>query len=297
MRQTPRLDAIDLLSRFQRDGFGDPFLVASACGIGFENALDLVTNMAKDRELILVCALCLGWIVKPPMVAIHLAWENGTGLVGVSAHGDDGLYRLLTKEFVQMLGFVSGNIDPNFPHDLDGFRMNVTGRLRASALNVDEITRGLSQNAFREMTTARIAGAEYKNGWLIAQSMHRCRDSGGSLMANLDSLATADFFGSGFQTQNVELLERERGQELQPASYLLGDLPEGSPLFCIRTFHGSRIWRTPVRENRLARPNRAAFLGVVTQGDNEIEGHIFEIIPRFAMGIRCVDLEILSKNF
>ena len=52
-----------------------------------------------------------------------------------------------------------------------------------------------------------------------------------------------------------------------------------------------------MRENRLARPNRAGFLGVVTKGDDEIEWHIFELIPRFAVGIRCVDFEILAKNF
>ena len=52
-----------------------------------------------------------------------------------------------------------------------------------------------------------------------------------------------------------------------------------------------------MREDRLARPNRAGFLGVVTEGDDEIEWHIFELIPRFTVGIRCVDFEILAENF
>ena len=53
-----------------------------------------------------------------------------------------------------------------------------------------------------------------------------------------------------------------------------------------------------MRDNRLAWPHRAAFLGVVTrEGDDEIEWHIFELIPRFAVGVRCVDLEIFAKNF
>jgi hypothetical protein len=52
-----------------------------------------------------------------------------------------------------------------------------------------------------------------------------------------------------------------------------------------------------MRENRLTRPNRAGFLGVVTEGDDEIERHIFELIPRFTVGIRRVDFEILEKNF
>lgn len=49
----------------------------------------------------------------------------------------------------------------------------------------------------------------------------------GSLIANLDFLASADFLGRGFQTRGVELFERQRGQELKTASYLLGDSPEG----------------------------------------------------------------------
>ena len=52
-----------------------------------------------------------------------------------------------------------------------------------------------------------------------------------------------------------------------------------------------------MRKNRLARPNRAGFPGVVTEGDDEIEWHIFELIPRFTVGIRCIDFEILAKNF
>ena len=105
---------------------------------------------------------------------------------------------------------MAGNIDPNFPHDLDCFRMNVTGRLRAGALHVDKITRSLSQNTFRNVTTAGIAGAEDKNGWFIAHTLRR-RESGGRLIANLDFLANADFLSRGFQTQGVELLERQRG--------------------------------------------------------------------------------------
>ena len=52
-----------------------------------------------------------------------------------------------------------------------------------------------------------------------------------------------------------------------------------------------------MRANRLARPNRAGLLGVVTEGDDEIEWHIFELIPRFTVGIRWVDFEVLAKDF
>jgi hypothetical protein len=65
---------------------------------------------------------------------------------------------------------MAGNIDPNFLHDLNCFPMDVTGRLRASALHVDKIARSLSQNTFRNVTPAGIPGANDKNGWLIAHN-------------------------------------------------------------------------------------------------------------------------------
>ena len=65
---------------------------------------------------------------------------------------------------------MAGNIDPNVSHDLDCFRMNIARRLRASALHVDKITRSLSRNTFRNVTTPGIAGAKDKNGWLIAHN-------------------------------------------------------------------------------------------------------------------------------
>ena len=38
-----------------------------------------------------------------------------------------------------------------------------------------------------------------------------------------------------------------------------------------------------MRENRLARPNRAGLLGIVTEGDDEIELSIFELFPGLAV--------------
>ena len=146
---------------------------------------------------------------------------------------------------------MAGNIDPDFPHHLDSFRMNVTRRLRPSTLHIDQITRGLPQNAFGHVTAARISGAEDKNGWFIAHKTSPC-ESRRHWISNLDLLSEADLLGRGFQTQSVELLKGQRGQELKAAFYLLGHLPESASLFGVRTFYGRRIRRTPVRRNRLA---------------------------------------------
>ena len=40
-----------------------------------------------------------------------------------------------------MLGAMAGNVDADFLHDLDCFGMNVTGWLRAGAMDVNEVAR------------------------------------------------------------------------------------------------------------------------------------------------------------
>ena len=50
-------------------------------------------------------------------------------------------------------------------------------------------------------------------------------------------------------------------------------------------------------DNWLAWPDRAGFPGVVTEGDDEIELCVFELFPRLAVGVRCVNFEILAENF
>ena len=61
-----------------------------------------VSNTTEDRELIIVAALRLRRIVITPMVTVDLAWEGGTGLVGVAADRNDRL-DLLIEKFVQVL--------------------------------------------------------------------------------------------------------------------------------------------------------------------------------------------------
>ena len=100
MIETKDLRVIDLLNRHQLGGF---VLVTPACGIGFKDALYFAPHTAKDRELILVRALRFGRIVKSPVVTVHLAWEHGTGLIGVPADGDDSLDLFFTKKFIHML--------------------------------------------------------------------------------------------------------------------------------------------------------------------------------------------------
>jgi len=50
--------------------------------------------------------------------------------------GDDGFHRLL-QETVHVLGVMGGNINADFPHHLDGKRMDVARWFRSGALHIE----------------------------------------------------------------------------------------------------------------------------------------------------------------
>jgi hypothetical protein len=93
------------------------------------------------------------------MVAVQLAGKNRTRLVGIAAHGDDSVNRLRQK-FLQMFRAMRGNINAHFGHDFDGKRMDITGGLRAGALDVGAVAERGAQKAFAEVAATGIAGAE-----------------------------------------------------------------------------------------------------------------------------------------
>jgi len=96
---------------------------------------------------------------------VHLAGENRAGGIGIAADGDDGMDRLVQK-FLQVLRAMAGNVNARLGHDLDGQRMDETGRLGAGALDIHQVARRPAQKTFRDMAAAGIAGAENENGGL-----------------------------------------------------------------------------------------------------------------------------------
>jgi hypothetical protein len=71
-------------------GSVSPF-IAPAGGIGLEHAADFITHAAEHFHALLLTAGGVRWIVKRPMVAVHLAGKHWAGLVGISAYSDHGL--------------------------------------------------------------------------------------------------------------------------------------------------------------------------------------------------------------
>lgn len=149
----------------QADGLGDGFmlvLVAPPGAVRPEDTLDFVTNPAEHSKPFLIGSRRVSGIVEAPMVAVHLAREHRASLVSVPANRDDGFHFPIEK-LVHVLGAMAGDVDADFLHGLNGHGVNVTGRLRAGAVDVEQVTRNLVENALGEMTAAGVSGAEDEN--------------------------------------------------------------------------------------------------------------------------------------
>ena len=109
-----------------------------------------------------VAASGVGGVIERPMMSIHLTGENRANLIGFAANCDDGVNGLMQK-LVQVFRLVAGNVYADLGHRLDRERMNIARRLAAGTGDVDQIARGLAENAFGEMTAAGIAGAKDEN--------------------------------------------------------------------------------------------------------------------------------------
>jgi hypothetical protein len=58
---------------------------------------------------------------------------------------------------------MAGNVNADLGHDLDGKRMDVTGRMGTGALDIDEIARRRPQKAFGDVAAAGVAGTKNEN--------------------------------------------------------------------------------------------------------------------------------------
>jgi hypothetical protein len=71
-------------------------------------------------------------IFEPPMVSMDLTGKCRTRLIGVSTDGDDRLY-LGVKEFVEVFGVMSRQVDADFGHRANGEGMDVASRFGSGA--------------------------------------------------------------------------------------------------------------------------------------------------------------------
>ena len=134
-------------------------LVTASIGVSFENHFDFVAHPAENGQLLLFVARRMGRVLETPVMPVQLAREHRAGLIGIAADSDHSLH-VLSEKFVHVLAVVAGNINADLGHGLDRQRMDITGGLRPGAAHVQPVSGGLAQNAFRQVATARIAGAK-----------------------------------------------------------------------------------------------------------------------------------------
>lgn len=124
--------------------------------------MDLVADAAKDDQLRFFIAGRMGRVIESPMVAPHLPRIHRTGLVGVAAYGDDGVH-ILVQKVIHVLRGVRADIDADFGHGFDGERVNIARGIRSGAMDIEQVTGGLSKQAFGHVATAGVSGAENEN--------------------------------------------------------------------------------------------------------------------------------------
>ena len=142
-------------------------------GVGAENKLDLVSHAAEFRHDFFIRAGSMSRIVKAPVLPVDLARKHRTGLIGVAADGDDRI-DFAVQEIVHMLRGVAGNIDVDFGQRCDGFGMNVSGGVRASAVNFHEIAGGCTKDPLGHVAAAGVAGAEDEDVWFFHGLVVEC---------------------------------------------------------------------------------------------------------------------------
>src|SRR5688572_28974889 len=82
----------------------------------------------------------------------------------------------------------------------------------------------------------------------------------------------------------LQFLVRKPAEELDALVDLRCDPNERISLLLVSAFNECRVGRTPVSDDRLAKPHRTCLVGSVTDGDDEIKSDAgrVELVPRFA---------------
>ena len=126
-----------------------------------EACVDLVADSAEGLQAFLVSTRCLRRIREAPVDANRPAGEHRTPFVGVIAHGDDVVPRLVAER-IKGLRRVSGHVDPGLPHRLDGERMD-SRRLGTGACRLKTLSGESSEKRLGHLAPGRVMGAEEKH--------------------------------------------------------------------------------------------------------------------------------------
>ena len=124
----------------------------------------LANKVADFSELILDLFgdfLGMGRVWERPVEPLGRPWECGTGFIGVITDGDH-VVEMLTEEFFDVLGSVTGNIDADLLHDFNGNRIDFGWR-GAGAFDFELVAAVMAEDPFGHLGAAGVARAENEN--------------------------------------------------------------------------------------------------------------------------------------
>lgn len=103
-------------------------LIQPSRRIRLKNPANFIANATKNKQLFIFTSRGMSWIIKPPMMPVHLPRKNRTDLTGISTHGDHRLH-IASKKFIKVLGMMVTDIETDLGHHFDGQRVDVTRRV------------------------------------------------------------------------------------------------------------------------------------------------------------------------
>lgn len=131
----------------------------------FDEAADVIAHAAVGGELLLLGGAVGGefagdarGIVEAVMDDFAVGREPGAGFVGVIADGDDDI-EFCVFEFVDVLGFLAGDVDTGFGHDFDGIGVEAVG-FDAGAVGGDGVAFEVAGPSFGHLAAAGVSGTE-----------------------------------------------------------------------------------------------------------------------------------------
>ena len=104
----------------------------------------------------------VGRIFEGPVVAIRLARIHRTHLVGIAAHGDHRLHRLVEEE-VHVFGGVARQVDADLSQRPNRQRVDIPGRFAAGTGHAEHPARGRAQNGLGDVAATGVARAQHED--------------------------------------------------------------------------------------------------------------------------------------
>jgi hypothetical protein len=156
-RQPLDLAALALLARRARVGWPEQ--------LAFDTLPKGVAHLAVDGELFLFGAARLARVGEAPVPPLLGAEEHGAGRVGLVAHGDDQVERLV-EVALERLALLAGDVDAQLGHGADRERAHL-GRLGARRQRLEALVTECPQQPLGNLRASGVVGTQEQDAMFV----------------------------------------------------------------------------------------------------------------------------------